>query len=95
MAPEVLLGGTPDVRADIYSMGVVLEECLSGDTPFPRDTPRDFLARKLEPAISSANAVRIAAPRTFADLVAWMTSVDVANRPRTADDIADALAGLT
>lgn len=34
MAPEVLLGKTPDQRADIFSMGVVLYEALSGQHPF-------------------------------------------------------------
>lgn len=34
MAPEVLLGRAPDQRADIFSMGVVLYEALSGQHPF-------------------------------------------------------------
>jgi serine/threonine-protein kinase len=34
MAPEVLLGKEPDQRADIFSMGVVLYEALSGQHPF-------------------------------------------------------------
>jgi serine/threonine-protein kinase len=34
MAPEVLLGGGPDQRADIFSMGVVLYEALAGQHPF-------------------------------------------------------------
>lgn len=34
MAPEVLMGKAPDQRADIFSMGVVLYEAVSGQHPF-------------------------------------------------------------
>ncbi|GAA1259845.1 hypothetical protein GCM10009677_08660 [Sphaerisporangium rubeum] len=34
MAPEVFLGAGPDIRADIYSFGVMLYECLTGKRAF-------------------------------------------------------------
>jgi serine/threonine protein kinase/tetratricopeptide (TPR) repeat protein len=37
VAPEVLLGSSPDQRADIFSLGVVLHEALLGQHPFRRD----------------------------------------------------------
>ena len=34
ISPEVLLGGTPDERSDIFSLGIVLYEALAGHHPF-------------------------------------------------------------
>ena len=47
MAPELLLGGDATPRSDLYAAGVVLHECLRGETPYSADTPTAFMAHKL------------------------------------------------
>lgn len=37
-APELLRGEEPDPRMDLYAVGTVLYECLTGVTPFPGET---------------------------------------------------------
>jgi predicted Ser/Thr protein kinase len=37
-APEQIEGGTVDARSDVYSLGCLMYECLTGEPPFPRDS---------------------------------------------------------
>jgi hypothetical protein len=55
MAPEQLLGGTIDPRADVYAWGVVLSEMLYGHHPLataPRGTPPKLIADPLTTIIT-------------------------------------------
>jgi serine/threonine-protein kinase len=95
MAPELLLGSPPDVRTDLYAAGMVLHECLTGATPFQRDTPRGFLARKLDTPPARPNGPRSwRDTRTLEGVVAWMVAVDAEDRPTSAVEVGAALAGV-
>jgi serine/threonine protein kinase len=63
MSPEQLAGETLDHRTDIYSLGLVLFNMLTGDLPYPKVTSKETLVRRLT-----------SRPRTLADLrpdVVW------------------------
>jgi len=93
MAPEQLLGEPPGVRTDLYAAGVVLHECLSGESPFPRDTPREFLARKLD-APRPHHSSRPSKLDSLEAVLEWMTAPEAADRPDSAAAISRALARL-
>lgn len=98
MAPELLIGGSPDARTDLYAAGIVLYECLTGATPFQRDTPRGFLSQKLDSGPQPIQRFTTqsvgGAAQSIEGIVAWMTAPDPVDRPPSAAAVAAALARL-
>ncbi|MBC8086406.1 MAG: protein kinase [Phycisphaerae bacterium] len=47
MSPEQLIGEPASVKSDLYAVGVLLQECVTGRTPYQADTPVAFVAQKL------------------------------------------------
>jgi eukaryotic-like serine/threonine-protein kinase len=95
LAPERLAGEPATVRSDVYAVGVMAYEALSGEKPFTADdrgTELIVLAR----AIEEGNAVplhdrRPSVPRALSDVVMRAMSRDPSERFATADEFARAL----
>jgi serine/threonine-protein kinase len=51
LSPEVCLSQEVDQRSDIFSLGVVLFEMLTGDTPFKSDSPFEMMTKVVEAKI--------------------------------------------
>ncbi len=87
MSPEQLLGDELDARADLYSTGVVLYECLVGKLPLTADTPIALIARVLEEQPTPPQAMQPDIPPALSDLVMWALAKDRDKRPRTAAEL--------
>jgi eukaryotic-like serine/threonine-protein kinase len=50
MSPEQLLGGALDARSDVYALALVAFQCLTGELPFPGNTPEQAMTARLASA---------------------------------------------
>jgi serine/threonine-protein kinase len=94
MSPEQLRGRELDGRADLYALGVVLFEMLSGQLPFDGETPEQIMTAQLEklpPPLSEA-APDADVPRELEALVARLLAKDPAARPSSAEELSELLA---
>ena len=94
MAPEQLLGDELDVRADIYSAGVVMYECLTGTLPFEAPSPMVLIAKVLEETPPAPHTLHDDIPVALSGLVMRAMSRERDARPATAKAMHDALEQL-
>ena len=91
MSPEQLVGDELDARADIYSVGVVLYECLVGRVPLTASTPMTLIAKVLEEVPLPPNKIQPDIPPQLSQLVMWVLAKDREQRPRTAAELHERL----
>ena len=58
MSPEQALGRTGDSRSDIYSLGVILFEMLTGEVPFMGETPQEVMRCHVSHPVPSMRRMR-------------------------------------
>ena len=68
--PEQIEGGTIDGRADVYSLGCVLFECLAGARPFERESELSVVFAHLNEPPPRLSELRPELPRAFDDVFA-------------------------
>ena len=91
--PEAWDAAEPDETWDIYSLGVVLYEALSGAAPYQATTPMSLVKEMAEKNVAPLRELAPGVSPEFAALVDRMISVDSTARPATAYDALQELAG--
>jgi eukaryotic-like serine/threonine-protein kinase len=91
MAPEQILGKKVDQRADIYALGVILYEILTGQPPYSRGDHMSVMYQHVQGKARVPQDVNPALPPGLSDLIVKAMSVDKAKRFQSMDELRTAL----
>jgi|GEM_PF-1851090 len=95
MAPEQITNEGVDYRADIWSLGVIAYECLSGTRPVEGRGLAEVMARLMTGAITPLERLAPELPRDVTALVQKMLSREVKRRPQVLTELVTVLARYT
>ncbi|MEU2006487.1 AAA family ATPase [Rhodococcus sp. NPDC019627] len=87
MAPELtgILDRSVDGRADLYSVGIALFECLTGRPPFDASGVRDLLRQHLSEPLPPLRSIGVRAPQALEEILRRLTYKDPEDRYHSAE----------
>jgi len=91
LSPEQVQGKELDGRADIYSLGLVLYECLAGHVPFKGDNDQQVAIARLQRDPTPLAGIRNDVPSTVLNVIHTMLRRKPENRYGTAEEVVAAL----
>ena len=87
MSPEQALGTTLDQRSDIFSVGLIFYELLTGKAPYAADTAIASLMKRTREDAESASDVDASVPRSLSAIVSRCLEREPANRYHSAVEL--------
>ncbi len=93
MSPEQAEGKTADERTDIYALGVVLYQALSGQPPFSGDTIQAVIAQKITRDPEPLKTRGADVPEELDRFILGMLARDPEGRPKSMKDVEEFLKG--
>ena len=95
MAPEQILGKKVDETADIYSIGVIMYEMVTGVPPYSRGDHMSVMYQHVQGKAKPCQEINSDIPDDYAAVIAKAMSVDKTKRHRTMDELIDALSSVS
>ncbi len=94
LAPEVITTGGCDARTDVYAVGILAYEMLTGSLPYAGETPIQVAFHHVHDDVPAPSRAAAWLPSAVDDLVAAFTARDPARRPADAGEALEMLERL-
>ena len=94
LSPEQVSTGDADPRSDVYAVGILAYELLTGVTPFTGDSALSVAYQRMDHDVPTPGTVIAGVPTQFDELVLHATARDPQRRYADAGDMADDLAEI-
>ena len=82
LSPEQVQRGIADARSDVYSLGIVMFELLTGEKPYKGEDPVQIAIRHVNERVPAPSTINPALPPEIDALVLRATDIDPDKRPR-------------
>jgi serine/threonine protein kinase/tetratricopeptide (TPR) repeat protein len=87
MSPEQSMGKTLDARSDIFAVGLIFYELLTGNTPYKADTAMASLLRRNQERAIPAAELDATVPKGLSDIVSKCLERDLTHRYQSVQEI--------
>jgi serine/threonine-protein kinase len=87
LSPELVLRGQADARSDIYSLGVMAFEMLTGKQPYDGDQAVQIAYQHANSNIPAPSSLNPEVPELMDEIVLWATARNSSDRPSSAKEL--------